>query len=138
METPGERMKYFIEQVIGIGVPVFSEIVGVQSKTIYNIIGNEIGSIIGKSTSEKIKKQYPKFPFIWIKKGGEIPFTDTAERHVYSSPEGEEIKLRDKKITILTEEISFLNKRIESFTSQLTRYEKEIGRLEKLLDKKPD
>lgn len=135
METPGDRMKHYIEKLIEISVPEFAEIIGVQSKSVYNIINNEIGSVIGKATADKIKKHYPKFPMQWVKNGVGTPGKDTAERRTNFTPECDDCKYKDKTITIQTEEIVFLKQRLDAMARENDRLEKQILRLEKLLDK---
>jgi hypothetical protein len=134
MKSPGERMEYYIKRILRISVPDFASLLGVQDKTVYNIIHDDIQSVIGKSTLEDIFRMFPKFPWDWVRTGeGPVPDEETAERAVIERADSEALKLRDKEIDILKKRIFYLEKQEDAAMKNSERLEKQIEWLEEQL-----
>lgn len=78
MKTPGERFRYWVENVAVKKLPAFAKIVGVDVANIYFISNNKIKSVISEEILELIYARYPKFPFDWVKNDGPVPGKETA------------------------------------------------------------
>src|SRR5512133_319043 len=130
METPGERMKYYVEKMVGLSIPDFADTVDVEAKTIYNIVNNKLNSPIGRTTLKKVLLKYPKFPVKWIQHGGDRPSDDTARMSTETQPNHEDMKAKDREIELLNKEIVFLNGRIKALERDNDRLYGQIVSLE--------
>lgn len=109
MNTPGQRLDYYIKRIAGVSVPDFATLIDIEYKTLYQSIRNQTKSIIGRNTLKKIISVFPYFPWDWIKEGkGEIPGKETAERRPLKPiPESEckECKAKDEEINRLKDSL---------------------------------
>lgn len=111
MDTPGQRLEYYIKRIVEVSVPDFASMIDIEYKTIYQSIRNQTKSIIGRNTLKKINSVFPNFPWEWIKEGkGEIPGKETAERkplkpELESESDCQECKEKDEEINRLKDNL---------------------------------
>jgi hypothetical protein len=132
MNTPGERMKFWIEKIVEVSVVQFADYINVEPKSVYNIINNRNKTIIGKGTKALIFDRFPNFPWLWIKDGGDTPDKDTATMVEHSTKNCPECRIKDMEIAALKEEIAGLKGLLEASDANQSRLEKMIVNYENL------
>lgn len=133
MNTPGGRLKYWIEKVAKTSVTRFAEEIGAEHKTLYVSIDNKVKSIIGRATREKIVAVYPNFPWAWISTGaGDMPDEITAARNKKEEVGCIECRLKDMEIQSLRKEAEGLHSILEAGERNQKRLEDLIVHYEKM------
>lgn len=133
METPGQRFQYWITKVVGVSIVRMAEIIGVEHRTLYNVIHNQNVTVIGKKTLTLLKQKFPKFPWEWIKDGvGETPDKSTAEMREVVTVEGTDVKIKDMEILSLRKENEGLRSLVDAAENNNSRLESLIVHYERL------
>lgn len=134
METPGQRFHYWITKVVGVSIVRMAEIIGVEHRTLYNVIHNQNVTIIGKKTLALLKQKFPRFPWEWIRDGvGETPDRDTAEiREATAIADGADMKIKDMEIQSLRKDNEGLRNLVEASEKNCARMEGLIEHYERL------
>lgn len=133
METPGQRFQYWVTKVVGVSIVKMAEIIGVEHRTLYNVIHDQNVTIIGKKTLTLLKQKFPKFPWQWIKEGtGDAPDASTAEVREIVLVDGADLKIRDMEILSLRKENEGLRSLVEAAENNNKRLESLIVHYERL------
>jgi hypothetical protein len=141
MKTPGERMAYWIRDVLRLSVEQYADTLGMEARSIYDILNNKTKSVIGKKAKVSSMRIYPKFPLEWILTGkGEVPDKNTAEMVQLNDDQGVMLNLREQEVSLYKNHLTRLEnilkgyeKQIEWLSQDNERLREEIGDLRKNL-----